>query len=72
LSEAIFDGDGLELWTADRLGRETGLGKRKIYRYHAEAGLPGVRVGGRLYFRPAAVMAYLDARTEINANERAA
>jgi hypothetical protein len=52
------DSAGLELWSAARLGQETGLGKRRIYRLHAEAGLPAVVLNGRLWFRPADVAAY--------------
>ena len=58
------DGAGLELWSAERLGKETGLGKRRIYRLHAEHGLPAVQIGGRLWFRPADVAAYFERRSQ--------
>jgi excisionase family DNA binding protein len=60
---SIIDGDGLELWSAETLGRRTGLGKRRIYKLAAEFGLPAVRVGGRMWFRPQDVDAYFAERT---------
>ena len=59
----LTDGDGLELWSAETLGRRTGLGKRRIYKLAAEFGLPAVRVGGRMWFRPQEVDAYFVERT---------
>jgi hypothetical protein len=55
---SLIDAAGLELWSAKRTGSETGLGRRRIYRLHAEAGLPAVVLNGRLWFRPADVAAY--------------
>ncbi len=61
----IVDGNGLELWSAERLGQECGRGKRWVYRMHAGEGLPGVRLGGRLFFRPADYQAWLGSRLEV-------
>jgi hypothetical protein len=58
MTGALPEAAALELWSAERLGLETGLGKRRIYRLHAEAGLPAVVLNGRLWFRPADVAAY--------------
>jgi hypothetical protein len=60
----MIDGSGLELWSAEQVGKETGLGKRRIYRLHSEAGLPAVVLNGRLWFRPADVAAYFADRIE--------
>lgn len=70
MSNTTVDGTGLELWSATRLGEETGLGKRRVYRLHAEAGLPGVRVGGRIWFRPADFQAWLDEHAEVVGGDR--
>jgi predicted DNA-binding transcriptional regulator AlpA len=68
MTDLLVDGNQLELWSAARLGQETGLGKRRIYRLHAEEGLPGVRLGGRLWFRPADYLGWLEQNTAIERN----
>jgi hypothetical protein len=60
---SIIDGNGLVLWDAQTLGEKSGRGKRWVYRAAAENGLPAVRVGGRLFFRPEDYRAWLEAQT---------
>jgi predicted DNA-binding transcriptional regulator AlpA len=68
VTDLLVDGNDLQLWSAARLGKETGLGKRRIYRLHAEGGLPGVRLGGRLWFRPADYLVWIEQNTTADRN----
>jgi excisionase family DNA binding protein len=48
------------LWTVDQLAAYLAVGTKGIYRMASSGSIPSVHVGGRLRFRPAEIVAWLD------------
>lgn len=51
------------LWTPDQVAEHLQLSKQHIYRLCQQHRMPYIRVGNSLRFRPAAVEAWLEAKT---------